>query len=436
MNDSKSSMPNHLRSTELSTLAAPGVPLTSSDMRICIDGTPLFGPRTGIGHYTANLCRALSRIAPSLQLQFFCGMSWSSEMPGDLSGSNGKVARRAIFFMIDRGVRLFGPWLAIFRKQVFTRAERLIFAHGLAKYQPQVVHATGGFIHRTHVPTVITVHDISCFRHPETHPYARVHWQRKTLPASIEHAQRILTVSEFTRQELIEYFGVDPSKVVVTHNGVDTTFHPRPSIDVDTVIRKFGLAADSYVLSVGTLEPRKNLETLVAAHERLPKALATRYPLVVVGMRGWKESSLVRRLRPLVAQGRVRVLGYVPQDLLPFLYCGARAFAYPSIYEGFGLPPLEAMASGVPVAVSNASSLPEVVGDSGLLVTPHDVEAWTQTLQRILLDEDFRSTATAHGLARAGAFSWEQCAKLTLDAYRDLVANPSEALPTIHSRSQ
>lgn len=419
-------MSDHLKSAKLLPLSSADVTPATTELRICIDGTPLLGPRTGIGHYTANLCRALSRISPSLQLQLFYGMSWSNELPEDLNQNNTKMARRAIFFMVERGVRLFGPWLAILRKQIFTRAERLIFDHGLAKYQPQVVHATSGFIHQSHVPTVITVHDISCFRHPETHPYARVHWQQKTLPASIEHAQRILTVSDFTRRELIEYFGTNPNKIVVTHNGVDATFHPRPRTDVDAAIRKFGLTAGSYVLSVGTLEPRKNLETLVAAHQRLPKALATRYPLVVVGMRGWKESSLVRLLRPLVAQGRVRVLGYVSQELLPFLFSGARAFAYPSIYEGFGLPPLEAMASGVPVAVSNASSLPEVVGDAGLLVTPHDVETWTQTLQRILLDEDFRSTATVRGLARAGTFSWEQCAKLTLDTYRDLAmaANP------------
>ena len=178
-------------------------------------------------------------------------------------------------------------------------------------------------------------------------------------------------------------------------------------------------------MTVGTLEPRKNLSGLLAAYSRLPEKTQGEHPLAVVGMKGWLSDALERQLEPLERRSRVRRLGYVAHEDLPFVYAGAHAFAFPSFYEGFGLPPLEAMACGVPVLISNRSSLPEVAGDAALQVDPEDVEAMTRGLERLLGDEGFRARAVRAGPERAAGFTWERCVDRTVDVYRRVIAGAS-----------
>ncbi|MCB1771577.1 MAG: glycosyltransferase family 4 protein, partial [Candidatus Competibacteraceae bacterium] len=176
--------------------------------------------------------------------------------------------------------------------------------------------------------------------------------------------------------------------------------------------------------AVSTLEPRKNLPRLLIAYARLPEALRARHPLALVGAKGWLNTELERHLAPLERTGQLRRLGYVPQDDLPALYAGAHAFAYPSLYEGFGLPLLEAMASGIPALSSHRSSLPQVAGDAALLINPEDIDDLTAGLEHLLSDELWRAAARPRGLEQARRFSWERCVEETIAVYRRLLEEP------------
>ena len=178
-----------------------------------------------------------------------------------------------------------------------------------------------------------------------------------------------------------------------------------------------GLAHGRYFLAVGTLEPRKNLVAALRAYSQLPQATQDAFPLVLAGMKGWHSAQLDRELAPLEASGRVRLTGYLERAELAALIAGATALVYPSIYEGFGLPPLEAMASGVPTIVSNVSSLPEVVGDTGLLVEPHDHKALCEAMRQMADAPELRAALAARALERSRQFSWDECAARTFAAY-------------------
>ena len=364
---------------------------------------------------------------PALRLQFFYGYAWSDRMMEQLNQDGENSVRRQLLrsagHVVRLSVLLFGSRVAILRRQILSQIERMVFQRGIASFRPAVIHATNNYIYRSDVPTVITVHDISCFRHPETHPEQRVRWQQENLPGALSQAAHILAVSDFTKNELIDYFGIKPEKITVTHNGVDDSFKPRPSIEVSAALSRFGLSRQQYILTVSTIEPRKNLDTLVKAYTQLPKPFRLSYPLVVVGMRGWKEAPFIKSLEPLIKEGSARLLGYVDQRDIPLLFNGASTFVYPSIYEGFGIPVAEAMASGAPVIASNSSSLPEVLGESGLLVESRNVQGWTNALRQMLLDADLRETMAKRGIERAKLFTWEQCAQRTLSVYRHAFDN-------------
>jgi alpha-1,3-rhamnosyl/mannosyltransferase len=269
----------------------------------------------------------------------------------------------------------------------------------------------------TDLPTIITIHDLSHLRHPETHPGGRVRELARELPSAIDKAACILAVSEFTRREIIAAFGTRPERIVTTPLGVDARFFPRTVDATRACLVPLDLTHGRYFLAVGTLEPRKNLTTTLDAHARLPQRVRAAYPLVVAGMSGWRNGAISRRLESARSRGDVRLLGHVSDEALPALYAGAAMLAYPSLYEGFGLPPLEAMASGVPVAVSNRASLPEVVGDAGILVDPHDVEELTSAMLRTVEDTRFADDLKMRGIARAKTFTWERCAALTMESW-------------------
>jgi glycosyltransferase involved in cell wall biosynthesis len=199
--------------------------------------------------------------------------------------------------------------------------------------------------------------------------------------------------------------------------GVGTDFRPHTADETAEVLRAHHLSHGQYMLALGTLEPRKNLQLALTAFERLPTALQVRCPLVLVGMVGWNNDVLALKLAPLIHKGVVRQLGYLPHQELVKVVAGARCMVYPSVYEGFGLPPLESMACGVPVITSNASSLPEVVADAGLLVSPEDDEGLSMAMQALLEDLDLHARLAQAGLARSVAFTWAECARQTREVY-------------------
>jgi len=265
---------------------------------------------------------------------------------------------------------------------------------------------------------VITVHDLSWIRYPEVHTSKRVAAMNKYFEPGLRKAELILTDSEFVKQELIDVFGVASARIKPVLLGVDPSFRPRASTETQSVLNRYDLRHGNYFLVVGTLEPRKNLQLVLRAYMLLPPSLRKHYPLVLVGMKGWRTSALEQEMIPLIRAREILQMGYLSDEELKSMIAGALTLLYPSIYEGFGLPPLEAMACGVPVIVSNVSSLPEVVGDTGILINPHDPDPVAEAMQKMVDDKNLRHEFSQKALARSATFTWEKCVSETLGAYQ------------------
>lgn len=376
-------------------------------LRVGINATALLSPRTGIGQYVYHLgreCLEAEDVIPT----FFFG-NWSTQL---------REQPLAHIDTIKTCIKKVIPWSYVIKNLIFQAQ----FSMGLLKHPVDVYHEPNYLAFRFPGPSVLTVHDLSWIRHPETHPQQRLAAMHRYFPRSLERTTAVLTDCHFVKQELVEMFGLNPERVTPVLLGISSEFHPCDQQECNPYLAEHGLAFGQYVLSVGTLEPRKNIPALIDAYSLLPAELQRRFPLVLVGMRGWLTSSLEARMKPLVERGVIKPLGYVPDAAMPLIYSGAAAFVFPSLYEGFGLPPLEAMACGVPVISSQSSSLPEVVGDAGILVDPHDIDAIVDALRRVLEDRAFAEKLAQQGMRRAAGFSWKQTAAETIDVYRRALA--------------
>ena len=275
------------------------------------------------------------------------------------------------------------------------------------------------------VPAVVTVHDLAFMAAGRTMPAARRRYLTAMTRRSVNGAARIIAVSASTRDELATWFDVPPDRVSVTPLAAEPHFCPAPPDQVDRFRERAGVTGP-YILSVGTREPRKNGAALVRAWAMI--AADVPHQLVLVGPAGWMGGDLDRTIAGLgpSLRERVRLTGYVDETDLPFWYAGADAFAYPALYEGFGLPVIEAMACGVPVLTSTTSSLPEVAGDAALLVPPDDIPAIADGLRRLVTDAPLAAGFRARGLARAASYSWARTARLTVAAYRAALQRADE----------
>jgi glycosyltransferase involved in cell wall biosynthesis len=374
-------------------------------MRVAINAIPLVGPLTGIGNYTWHLAREMAVRLPEPPWLFY-GREWSRELRTP-AVSSGAAARRKAGAVLPFAHHAARWW------------QQRHFRPGAASRGIELYHEPNYLAYRFDGALVVTVHDLSWVRHPETHPADRVRTMEQVMPGVVRRAQRIAVDSDFVRGEVIAHYGVPPGRVVTTHLGVSAEFAPRDAASCAPFLATMDLRFGEYFLAVGTLEPRKNLAAAVRAFARLPQPVRARFPLVVAGMSGWGRDRLPADFTRLLDAGEARLAGFVAQAQLPCLYSGARLFIYPSIYEGFGLPPLEAMACGVPVVASRAASLPEVVGDAGVLVDPRDDGAIAIAMARAIEDGAWREGLAARGLAQAAGFTWGRCADRTLALYRE-----------------
>lgn len=266
------------------------------------------------------------------------------------------------------------------------------------------------------IPTVVTVYDLSFLRYPEAfRPFNRWYLSRFT-PAAVHRARRVIAISESTRQDVVDRLGMPPDRVDVVYCGCDPAFRRLPADEVAR-FRHIHDLPDRFVLYVGTVEPRKNVRGLIAAYARWRHDELHVPPLVVAGARGWYYEEVFRTVTALGLTGHVLFTGYVATEDLPLLYNASELLVYPSFFEGFGLPVLEAMACGVPVICSNVSSLPEVAGEAAALVTPDDVVGLCDALRDVWGDTNRRREMTERGLARAATFTWERAAHQSVQTY-------------------
>jgi len=263
---------------------------------------------------------------------------------------------------------------------------------------------------------VVTIHDITPLDHPEWLNPRFARWYQFLIPRLANKVRRIIADSNFTKRRICEVTSVRPDKVVVVYSGVNSRIRPKSDEVITQTKDTLGISDFKYVLTVATIEPRKNLQRLLEAWDTLCLKLPDIW-LIVAGAKGtdlvFRDTSL-RRLPP-----RVCMLGHIPDEHLPALYSGAVAFLFVSLYEGFGLPPLEAMACGTPVLTSNVTSLPEVVGDAALMVDPYDVDAIAEGIKRLIGDDNLRKELSQKGLAHAKLFSWDRTAEVTWSVLKE-----------------
>ena len=280
-----------------------------------------------------------------------------------------------------------------------------------------VVHGPNYFLPQFAESGIITVHDLSVFHYPETHPAERVLAFERQFLKSLSRATHVITDTETVRSELIKMFSVRHEMITAIPLGVDPAFTPLPIDRIASALAGWGLVPGQYGLCVSALEPRKKISELLTAWRLLPSSIRVAYPLVLCGGAGWRNAALRVQVESGVAEGWLRYLGFVDEGLLPMLYAGAALFIYPSIYEGFGLPPVEAMASGVPVMVSHHSCLPEVCGDAVRYVDPDDPDAFVAALEQNLTDRKWQAESVQRGIDRARQFSWGRCVASTVAIY-------------------
>jgi alpha-1,3-rhamnosyl/mannosyltransferase len=409
-------------------------------MRILINRYAALGPKTGVGHYTTELLRCFRRLArghidvtPGAWL-FHAEQLWGRLRPY-LNPGHSAASKRSD---APPGPPQNG-WKRAWKDMLHVGRDMLTQLASSASVQSRcdLYHEPNYIPLPIHLPTVVTVCDLSSLLHPEWHPRDRVAEFEQHFHRGLERCQHIITISEYVRQEIIHTLNVPPERVTRTHLGIRQGMAPLPSAQVMKTLKRLKVPAN-YLLYVGTLEPRKNLLTLLRAYCGLPAELRERYPLVLVGGWGWKADAIADFLdREGRARG-VHHLGYVADKHLAALYNGARALVYPSLYEGFGLPPLEMMACGGAVLASTAGALVETVGRQAHMIDPADVDGWRDGMRRVMEDNEWWGMLRHRAVEVARPYTWNHCALQTWRVYVNVlrgVFNASEGPGRVLART-
>jgi glycosyltransferase involved in cell wall biosynthesis len=372
-------------------------------MRIGIDATALPPQPVGAGNYIIQLIRALASLNVNDEFVIF--------------------AHQKGHALINLPEKDSFEWIILEDRNP---GSRLIWEQTLF---PQLVKKSGvNLLHSLHYTrpmklpcaSVVTFHDMTFFLYPELHTRAKRLFFPLAIRASARRADALIAVSESTRQDVIRVLGISPEKIITIQSGVDPAFRPiNDTVAKGKIAEKYDLP-ERFILYVGLIEPRKNLPMLISAFKRFIDS-GKDYKLVLVGSYGWMYEKLLKQINNLDLEGMIYFTGYVSQEDLPLVYNLSSLFVYPTIYEGFGLPVLEAMACGVPVITTDVSSLPEIVGEAGMLVPVNDVEALYGAMIAVLGDEDVRRKMINKGMQRAAKFTWEQTAKLTFQVYQQVM---------------
>ncbi|HSE32721.1 MAG TPA: glycosyltransferase family 1 protein [Pyrinomonadaceae bacterium] len=370
-------------------------------MRIGIDGIPLATPKTGIGHYTFELAHTLAAIAPEDEFEIIAPVPLnipSPSMPPNLRtvlGRTGALRRR---------------WWTI-GLPLHVHENRLPLFHGTNYMVPLWQRCL----------TIVTIHDLSLLLHSDTHREDLVRRAKRRLPTMTRIASHVLTDSEAVKKEICEHLSVNSDKITAVPLAARRAFTPVPQDETFATRQRLGVE-DDFILFVGTVEPRKNLITLVRAFDELMRSTDLRPQLVVAGQKGWLTDDLYAHVEQSEIKNRILFTGYVSDDDLASLYSSCTVSVYPSLYEGFGLPPLEAMACGAPVITSRIPVIMETASGAARLVEPTNLQELTAALVELLTDQKAREHYSSVGQQRAAEFTWERTAQKTLEVYHRVCA--------------
>ncbi|HWW88353.1 MAG TPA: glycosyltransferase, partial [Vicinamibacterales bacterium] len=384
-------------------------------MRIAFDGTALRPFRTGVGYYTEHLLHHLAQEATGDELFV---------VSNDVVDTTTPLPRHVHIIRPPKRV----PRILWLQTGARAAADRL---------GADVVHFTNGIVPLAlGSPAVVTIHDMSLQLYARYHPVRRVILNRPLVNLAARRAAAVITVSESSKRDIVGLYGLEPERVHVIHEAAAPQFRPvRDSARLEEVRRRYRLG-ERVILYVGTIEPRKNLPTLIDAFATRRKSGALSHQLVCVGPYGWKSHGLGDHIRRASAAGDVNFTGYVPFTDLPALYSLAEMFVYPSMYEGFGLPVVEAMACGVPVITGRTAALAEVGGDAVERVDRLEVDALGNAMVNLAQDAQRRQELTSRGMERAASFSWQRAARETLGVYRQVAVRPSRGTVVAPGRSR
>ncbi|NLH49182.1 MAG: glycosyltransferase family 4 protein [Myxococcales bacterium] len=373
-------------------------------MRIGINAQKALDRETGIGNYAFHLLKAFAKIpAANESIRLFL-----------LNG--------------EEKVRRFQPESAIDSTEWPGKGsvpricwEQLVLPGRAARAGMDVLHYLdhAAPLFNKRLPIVITVHDLAFYRLPLMYDTRRRYYKQYVGLRSIRLADHIITISNSTKRDIMELAGIDDSKITVINYGLSSIFQNVTNEIKENIKIRYDLL-QPFFLFVGTLQPRKNIENILAAFSLMLQNKPLPHELLLAGGEGWLTGDLVAAAGRYNVADRVRLLGSVPHDDLSGLYGNATALVYPSWYEGFGLPPLEAMACGTPVIVSQTASLPEVVDNAGILVHPGDVQGLAEAMGRLATDEAYRTKYSKLGPVQAAKFSWDDCARRTYQVYQQV----------------
>jgi len=380
-------------------------------VNIIVNGESLRYPLTGIGWYTWNLLKGLNE--HKLINQVVC----ISEC------KNTKKTRYNEFLTLPFLKNTIRSLPGIYSFTNYCRSKNFIKKTQFLDHNNFIYHEPSYILHPYFGPKICMVHDISHIKYPEYHPHKRVEFLINNLPNTLSRAEHILTGSDFVRKEIIKFLNISENKVTRIYHGVSERFKPRNFSENKLVLNKYRLNNKKYLLFVGTLEPRKNLDRLILSFKKLSPQQRQQYPLVIIGMRGWCRSNLKNLMVSLIDARQLFYLGYVSEFDLPYLYSGAFGFIYLSIYEGFGLPLLEAMASGIPILAANGSATSEILGNSALLVDPLNEKDIYVQLNQLIYNDVLRTQLKHQGLIQSSKFTWTKCIDCTVQLYKKIIHN-------------
>lgn len=382
--------------------------------KVIVDIDAIRSPLTGIGRYAYELVKGLRHHPRVSSMRLMSGGRWA-EFPliGEPTQArpDASIDTGALKTRLARIPAVMAAYRALSSSLVWYRTRSA---------SDHLYHSPNYFLPPFDGVSLATIHDLSVVRYPQFHPAERVALFDVELPKTFARAQHLITDSEAVRREVITHFGWPEARITAIPLGVDDCFHPHEPSVIAPCLADYGLTPQGYCLCVATIEPRKNIARLIDAHTALPADLRRRYPLVLVGTPGWNSAQIHARIQAAESTGTLRYLRYVEQAHLPALFAGARLFVFPSVYEGFGLPLLEAMASGIPVVTSSCPTLLELAGDIALQADAQDTDALSQAIRRGLEDDAWRLGAGEGGLRHARQFTWERCVERTLDLYTTL----------------